>query len=82
MNEEFTPEQFLEYVVKNLVNHPQEAKIKKIDGKKDTIFEIYTHPEDLGKIIGKGGSVIRALRNIIASINNKEKKNYIIEIID
>lgn len=82
MDEGLTLEPFLEYIIKNLANHPEEVKIRKIDGKKDIIFEVYTHPEDLGKVIGKSGSVVRAIRNIITAINSKEKKNYILEIID
>ncbi|MFN3604734.1 MAG: KH domain-containing protein [Leptonema sp. (in: bacteria)] len=82
MSEELNPEYFLEYIIKNLVAHPEETKIKKVEGKKDTILEIYAHPEDIGKIIGKNGSVVRSLRNIVSAVNIKEKKNYIIEIID
>lgn len=82
MNKELNPEGFLEYVVRNLVSHPEDVKINKVDGKKDTIFEIYVNHQDIGKVIGKNGSVIRSIRSIINAVNIKEKKNYFVEIID
>lgn len=82
MNKELNPEGFLEYVIKNLVNHPEDLKINKVVGKKDTIFEIYVNHQDIGKVIGKNGSVIRSIRNIINAVNIKDKKNYFVEIID
>jgi hypothetical protein len=80
--QKFTPEKYIEFIIKNLVNHPEDIKISRIDGTKETIIEIRVHQEDVGKVIGKNGSVVRALRTIISAIGNREKKSYILEVID
>jgi len=80
--QKFTPEKYIEYLIKNLVNHPEYIKINRIDGTKETIIEIRVHQEDVGKVIGKNGSVVRALRTIVSAVGNREKKNYILEVID
>ncbi|MCX7811283.1 MAG: KH domain-containing protein [Leptospiraceae bacterium] len=80
--QKFTPEKYIEFIIKNLVNHPEDIKISRIDGTKETIIEIRVHQEDVGKVIGKNGSVVRALRTIVSAIGNREKKNYILEVID
>jgi len=80
--QKFTPEKYIEFIIKNLVNHPEEIKINRIDGTKETIIEIRVHQDDVGKVIGKNGSVVRALRTIISAVGNREKKNYILEVID
>jgi hypothetical protein len=80
--QKLTPEKYIEFIIKNLVNHPEDIKISRIDGTKETIIEIRVHQEDVGKVIGKNGSVVRALRTIVSAIGNIEKKNYILEVID
>jgi predicted RNA-binding protein YlqC (UPF0109 family) len=80
--QKFTPEKYIEFIIKNLVNYPEDIKISRIDGTKETIIEIRVHQEDVGKVIGKNGSVVRALRTIVSAIGNREKKNYILEVID
>jgi len=80
--QKFTPEKYIEFIIKNLVNHPEDIKISRIDGTKETIIEIRVHQEDVGKVIGRNGSVVRALRTIVSAIGNREKKNYILEVID
>ncbi|GIX43387.1 MAG: UPF0109 protein [Leptospiraceae bacterium] len=80
--QKLTPEKYIEYIIKNLVNHPEEVKINRIDGTKETIVEIRVHQEDIGKVIGKNGSVVRALRTIVNAVGNRERKNYILEVID
>jgi predicted RNA-binding protein YlqC (UPF0109 family) len=76
------PEKYVEYIIQNLVNHPDDVKVSRIDGTKETIIEIRVHPEDVGKVIGKSGSVVRALRTIVNAVGYKERKNYHLEVID
>lgn len=73
---------FLNYVISQMVNHPEDVKIQKVEGTRETIIEIRVHQEDMGKIIGKNGSVIRALKTIAGAVGSKEKKNYNLELVD
>lgn len=61
----------LEYLVKNLVDHPDEAGVEERQGADATTLIIHVHPEDTGKIIGRGGRIIRALRDCIKAIATK-----------
>lgn len=72
----------LEFIVSNLVEKPEEVKIQEIAGTQETVIEIRVAEKDVGKVIGKSGSVVKALRTLVNSIGLKEKKNYVLEIID
>jgi len=74
--------EFLEFTVENLVSKPDKVSITQIPGNEETIIEIRVDDDDIGKVIGKGGSVARALRTIVHAIGMKEQRNYSMEIID
>ena len=59
---------FLEYLVKNIVNDPTKVDVQMKEGERGTLFEIRVAPEDIGKVVGKGGRVIRSLRTLSISI--------------
>jgi len=73
---------FLEYVVENLVKDKESVNISEIPGNEESIIEIRVADEDIGKVIGKNGSVARSLRTIVSAMGSKEQKNYTLEIID
>ena len=73
---------FLEYVVENLVKDKESVSISEIPGNEESIIEIRVADEDIGKVIGKNGSVARSLRTIVSAMGSKEQKNYTLEIID
>jgi predicted RNA-binding protein YlqC (UPF0109 family) len=54
----------LEFIIIHLVEHPEEVKIEEEQDAQGVVFTITVHPEDIGRIIGKGGSVIHSIRNI------------------
>jgi predicted RNA-binding protein YlqC (UPF0109 family) len=72
---------FLEYVVKSLVNHPEEVKIERKVDEMGVLLSLKVHSEDMGSIIGKGGSVARAIRNLvrIVGLKNHARVNLKIE---
>ncbi len=59
---------FIEYLVKNIVNDPNQVDVRLKDSPECTFIEIRVAPEDIGKVIGKGGKVIRSLRTLAMSI--------------
>lgn len=59
---------FIEYLVKNIVNDPTKVDVQMKEGERGTLFEIRVAPEDIGKVVGKGGRVIRSLRTLAISI--------------
>lgn len=72
----------IEYIAENLVNEPDKVQVTEIEGDEKVIVELRVADEDIGKVIGKSGSVARALRTLIAAIGSREDKGYSLEIID
>ncbi|MBP7768383.1 KH domain-containing protein [Candidatus Woesebacteria bacterium] len=54
----------LEFIIIHLVEHPEDVVIDEAVDEQGAVFTITVHPEDVGRIIGKGGSVIHSIRNI------------------
>ncbi|MBU44452.1 MAG: RNA-binding protein [Spirochaetaceae bacterium] len=73
---------FIEYVLENIVSQPDQLKLNEIEGPEESIIEVRVADEDVGKVIGKSGSVARALRNVVNAIGLKDDANYSVEIID
>lgn len=74
---------FIEYIVKKLVDHPDEVKVTQIDSEKTIIMELQVKEGDLGKVIGKKGRTAKALRTILTAAAAKQgQKRAILEIIE
>ncbi len=57
--------ELLTYLAKKLVSKPDDVIVAVVDGSRGPIIELEVHPEDFGKVIGKGGRVAQALRTIV-----------------
>ena len=55
----------LQYIVTQIVEHPSDVTIEEKTDTQRTVFVIHTHPDDTGRVIGKQGRIISALRDII-----------------
>jgi len=69
-------------IVQSLVDKPDEVQIKEVIGEHAHVLELRVAKEDLGKVIGKGGAHASAIRTLMAAASGKEKKRYILEIIE
>lgn len=69
----------LEHLVKGIVDHPDDVRVRMVDSRRGKRLEIRVHPEDLGTVIGRGGRTARALRQVITSIGGRGIR---VEIID
>jgi len=56
---------FLDYVVKGLVDRPEAVVISTVERNGTTLYEVRLHPDDVGKIIGRKGATIQALRALL-----------------
>jgi uncharacterized protein len=72
----------VEYMVKSLVDYPDQVEIREIEGEKSTILELKVTKEDIGKVIGKHGRIARAIRTIISASATKSGKRVVLEILD
>jgi len=58
-------QEFLEYIVKSLVNHKEDVKITRKVDEMGVLLSLKVHPDDMGQIIGKGGATVRAIRSLV-----------------
>jgi uncharacterized protein len=73
--------EFLEYIVKALVDHPDDVKIDRKVDEMGVLLSLKVHPEDMGQIIGRAGSTARAIRTLvrIVGLKNQARVNLKIE---
>ena len=74
--------EFVAYIVKNLVDHPDKVKIKEVGGTQTLIIELAVEKSDIGKIIGKKGKTINAIRTLLMSVASRNGIRVNLEIIE
>lgn len=74
--------EFVEYVIKALVDHPEEVDVREVDGERVVVFELRLNQTDIGKVIGKSGRTITAIRTLLTSAAAKQGKRAMLEIIE
>jgi predicted RNA-binding protein YlqC (UPF0109 family) len=72
----------IEMIVKALVDDDEAVDVREIDRNGTTLIEIRVASEDMGKIIGKQGRTIRALRSFLRAVGTKKKHRFILEIVE
>ncbi len=73
--------EFLEYIIKALVDHPEDVKIERKVDEMGVLLSLKVNPEDMGQVIGKAGSTARAIRSLvrIVGLKNHARVNLKIE---
>ena len=75
-------QQFIEYIVKSLVNNPDGVKIKRTIDEKGVLLELEVDQEDLGRVIGKRGATAQSLRTLLRALGTKNDARYNLKIVD
>lgn len=73
---------FLEYVVKGLVAHPDGVTITPVERQGTTVYELRLDPQDVGKIIGRQGMTINAIRSLLLAGSAKKGLRCSLEIVE
>jgi uncharacterized protein len=73
---------FVEFVVKALVDYPDQVDVREVDGERVVVFELRLNQTDIGKVIGKSGRTITAIRTLLTSAAAKQGKRAMLEIIE
>ena len=72
----------IEYIAKRLVDRPDEIVIREVAGGATTILELRVGDGELGKIIGKHGRTILAIRTILSGVATKEGRRIVLELLE
>lgn len=75
-------QQFVEFVVKSLVNNPEAVTIERRIDEKGVLLELSVDPEDLGRVIGKRGATAQSLRTLLRALGTKNEARYNLKIVD
>lgn len=73
---------FLEYVVKGLVGNPEAVTVTPVERHGATVYELRMDPKDVGKIIGKQGVTINAIRSLVQAGSAKKSLRCSVEIVE
>ena len=71
----------LKFMVVRLVDNPGDVEVKEIDGDRSTILELKVNEEDMGKVIGKKGRIIKSLRIVLRAAAVHDGKSVSIELM-
>ena len=75
-------QQFVEYIVKSLVNNPDAVQIERRIDEKGVLLELTVDGEDLGRVIGKRGATAQSLRTLLRALGTKNDARYNLKIVD
>ena len=74
--------ELIEFLAHSLVDEPDEVEIRTRNRDQATVIELMVAPNDLGKVIGRQGRTARAMRTLLAAAGNKQRRRYILDILD
>lgn len=75
-------EELLRTLISPLVEHPEAIQIEEADGERGVTLSLRVHPDDMGRIIGKGGKRAQALRSIMKAKGNSLGERIFVDILD
>lgn len=75
-------QQFIEYIVKSVVGHPDDVVIERVIDEKGVLLTLTVNPEDLGRVIGKRGITAQSLRTLLRALGTKNDARYNLKIVN
>jgi uncharacterized protein len=74
--------EFVEYIAKSLVDHPEAVEVTEINGEKTIVYELRVGEGDLGKVIGRKGQTAKSIRTLLTATSAKRGKHAVLEILE
>jgi len=77
--------EYVQDTVKLIVDHPEEVSVNKIESSRSIVLEVRVHRDDRGKVIGRKGATIVALRVLVSAMKktqNKDNRRVILELVE
>jgi len=73
---------FIVFILKALANHPKDLVISEFYGRQTVVFEVRCNNDDMGRIIGRNGKTIGAIRTLFGALAAKQRKKALLEIVE
>ena len=74
--------ELIEQIAKTIVEKPEEVQVRAIEGEHAVVIELRVDRDDIGKVIGKQGRTITAMRTILNAARSQKEKRQILEVIE
>ena len=74
--------ELIERIAQELVDQPDQVSVTEIEGGRTVVFELRVAKSDIGKIIGKRGQNVNAIRTILNAVSGKSRKQVVLELIE
>ena len=74
--------EFVEFIVKYLVDNPDQVDVREVVGSRTTVYELRVAQGDLGKVIGKQGQTAKSVRTLLAAAAARQGKRAVLEILE
>jgi predicted RNA-binding protein YlqC (UPF0109 family) len=74
-------EGMLEYVAKGLVDKPDDVRVVRTERDGAVVFELHVAPDDVGKVIGRQGRIVRALRTLVRAAGGRVNQRALLEVV-
>ena len=75
-------QQFVEYIIKSLVEHPDDVVVERLIDEKGVLMTLTVNPEDLGRVIGKRGGTAQSVRTLLRALGTKNDARYNLKIVN
>ena len=75
-------ESFLEFVIRQLVDAPDEVLVSKLEQGRRVIFKVEMRKADIGKVIGRNGHTITAMRNLLSAAASRSGQSVVLQIVE
>ena len=75
-------EALLEYLARNLVDNPDEVRVERIERGGAIVLQLHVAPDDRGKVIGRQGRIVRAIRTLVRASGAHENSRALVEIVE
>ena len=74
--------EFLEFVIRQLVDYPDEVMLSEVPNGRMTVFRVQLRQSDVGRVIGRNGQTIQAIRALLASSASRHGQRATLEIVE
>jgi uncharacterized protein len=72
----------VEYIARALVDDPDAVEVTEVAGERSVIYQLRVAPDDMGKVIGKRGRTVRAIRSVVRAAGSRQGVTTLVEIVE